>query len=116
MTIDTHNSSIHGTLDPDFFSDFSKVEFRTEKDLPLNRANYRDSSSPTTRNSINYDVVSPGDRLLSLHLLVVIRSRLVGGIEELELALQNSRRKVQFMESWASNDQRRPLIEDLQPL
>lgn len=100
-------------LDPDFVADFAEGEFRAEQDLPLNNANYRDLSCPTTRNSINYAVSA---QELSLRLHEVIKSRLEERIEELELALQNSQRKVQLLESSASKNQSCPPIEDLQPL
>ncbi|OWM65232.1 uncharacterized protein LOC116213774 [Punica granatum] len=99
-------------LDPDFAAGFAGGEFRAEGDFSLKDANCQDSSNTSTTHSVNY-AVSP--RELSLRLHEVIQSRLEGRIEELELALQNSQRKVQLLESSASKSRRRsPLIKDLQ--
>ncbi|KAK4750455.1 hypothetical protein SAY87_003937 [Trapa incisa] len=94
--------------------DFAEGEFRSERDYTQNGKNQRYSSSTSTTHSINY-AVSP--RELSLHLHELIRTRLEGRIEELELALQNSQRKVQLLESSASERQRKsPMIKDLCPV
>lgn len=107
--------SLRLQLDPVFDADFAEGEFRAERDYSLNDdANHQYSSSTSTTRSVNY-AVSP--RELSLRLHEVIQSRLEERIEELELALQNSQRKVQLLESSASMSRRRsPLIKDLQPL
>lgn len=106
--------SLHLQLDPVFDADFAEGEFRAGQDYSLNDANHRYSSSTSTTCSVNY-AVSP--RELSLRLHEVIQLRLQERIEELELALQNSQRKVQLLESSVSKSRRRnPMIKDLLPV
>ncbi|KAK6925107.1 hypothetical protein RJ641_009433 [Dillenia turbinata] len=85
-------------LDSDIVGDLVCGELRT--DMVNGRAiapdSDRDSSGTSTVHTANY-AVSP--RELSLRLHEVIQSRLEERIEELETALQNSRKKLQHMES-----------------
>ncbi|KAL0357358.1 UNVERIFIED_CONTAM: hypothetical protein Scaly_1421500 [Sesamum calycinum] len=86
-------------LDPNFVSDVVKGELRADLfgaktgDQPYAD---RDGSGNSTPHSAHYSI-SP--RELSLRLHEVIQSRLEQRIKELETALQNSQRKVKYMES-----------------
>ncbi|KAI4335908.1 hypothetical protein L6164_014504 [Bauhinia variegata] len=86
-------------LDPDFLQDFAQGELRVdrvrEKASTHPKSNEDVGDTPTTLPG-NY-AVSP--RELSLHLHEVIQSRLQQRVEELEIALQNSQRKVKLLES-----------------
>ncbi|KAK4778613.1 hypothetical protein SAY86_006141 [Trapa natans] len=101
-------------LDPVFHKDFAQGEFIAERDYRLKDENQkRYSSSSSTIHSVNY-VVSPWELSLRLHEL--IQRRLEDRIEELELALQNSQRKVQLLEPSTSQRQSRsPMIKDHAP-
>lgn len=68
------------------------------------------SSSSSTTQSINY-AVSP--RALTLRLHEVIQSRLEERIQELELALENSQRKVRLLESSRKRSASRQFLTDM---
>ncbi|RDX97658.1 hypothetical protein CR513_19545, partial [Mucuna pruriens] len=84
-------------LGPDFEADFAQGELRTDtiggKDFVDSKLNEDDSD---TMIPVNY-AVSPHDLKLRLH--EVIQSRLEERVQELEIALENSQRKLRFMES-----------------
>ncbi|XP_060204959.1 uncharacterized protein LOC132632859 [Lycium barbarum] len=86
-------------LDPDFVPDLAKGELRTELfnrqpgDQPYAD---QDGSGTSTPHPVNY-AVSP--RELSLRLHEVLQSQLEERLKELEMALQNSDRKVRYMEA-----------------
>ncbi|TKY55028.1 hypothetical protein E2542_SST19442 [Spatholobus suberectus] len=77
-------------LDPDFVADFAQGELQTDVHSKLNE----DASD--TMIPVNY-AVSPHELRLRLH--EVIQSRLEERVQELEIALENSQRKLRFMES-----------------
>ncbi|KAL2321513.1 hypothetical protein Fmac_025892 [Flemingia macrophylla] len=84
-------------LDPDFAAVFAEGELQTDmigrKEIVHSKLNEDTSGTMTP---VNY-AVSPHELNLRLH--EVIQSRLEGRVQELEIALQNSERKLQFMES-----------------
>ncbi|KAK7292170.1 hypothetical protein RIF29_07918 [Crotalaria pallida] len=84
-------------FDQDFVADFAQGELRTDmvsgEDIVHSKSN--GDSSDTTNLPVNH-AVSP--RELSLRLHEVIQSRLEKRVEELEIALQNSQRKLRSME------------------
>ncbi|KAJ7956472.1 Protein POLAR LOCALIZATION DURING ASYMMETRIC DIVISION AND REDISTRIBUTION like [Quillaja saponaria] len=84
--------------DPDFVADFAQGELKvgmvTGKDMACKSNDFPDDTS--TPQSGDY-AVSPHE--LSLRLHEVIQSRLEKRVNELEIALQNSQRKVQLIES-----------------
>ncbi|KAK4427700.1 hypothetical protein Salat_1539000 [Sesamum alatum] len=86
-------------LDPNFVSDVVEGELRADLfgaksgDQPYAD---RDGSGNSTPHSAHYSI-SP--RELSLRLHEVIQSRLEQRVKELETALENSQRKVKYMES-----------------
>ncbi|XP_014630903.1 uncharacterized protein LOC114411803 isoform X2 [Glycine soja] len=84
-------------LDPDFVADFAQGELQTDvipgKDFVHSELNEDDSDTVVP---VNY-AVSPHELTLCLH--EVIQSRLEGRVQELEIALENSQRKLRFMES-----------------
>ncbi|XP_010030673.2 LOW QUALITY PROTEIN: uncharacterized protein LOC104420546 [Eucalyptus grandis] len=77
---------------------FAQGELRTGIDCAqaFAKEDANESSSTSTTHSANY-AVSPTELTLRLH--EVIQSRLENRIQELELALENSQRKVRLMES-----------------
>ncbi|KAL1334234.1 hypothetical protein HN51_063122 [Arachis hypogaea] len=85
-------------VDADFVADFAQGELRADmvdgEDFDLPKSN-EDASDPMIVPA-NY-AVSPHE--LSLRLHEVIQSRLEDRVQELELALQNSQRKLRVMES-----------------
>lgn len=86
-------------LDPDIVADVAQGELKVEmvgRQTGGQDDSYQDVSSTSTTHSANY-AVSP--RELSLRLHEVIQSRLEERVKELETELQNSNRKLQFMES-----------------
>ncbi|XP_027331526.1 uncharacterized protein LOC113846945 [Abrus precatorius] len=84
-------------LDPDFVADFAQGELRTDmidgKDFGHSKLN-EDASDAMI--PVNY-AVSP--RELSLRLHEFIQSRLEERVQELEIALENSQRKLRLLES-----------------
>ncbi|KAE9601916.1 hypothetical protein Lal_00040840 [Lupinus albus] len=84
-------------FDADFVADFSQGELQTDKvsgeDIVQSKSN--EDANETTDLPVN-SAVSP--RELSLRLHEVIQSRLEKRVEELEIALQNSQRKLRFIE------------------
>lgn len=84
-------------LDPDFVADFAQGELQTDviagKDFVHSELNEDDSDTVVP---VNY-AVSPHELTLRLH--EVIQSRLEGCVQELEIALENSQRKLRLMES-----------------
>ncbi|KAJ9140549.1 hypothetical protein P3X46_031182 [Hevea brasiliensis] len=90
-------------LDSDFVADFAQGELR--EDMVNGRTvveleSDRDASGTSTTHTGNY-TVSP--RELSLCLHEVIQSRLEKRVKKLEMALQNSERKLQLRESERKN-------------
>ncbi|KAL2340693.1 hypothetical protein Fmac_008633 [Flemingia macrophylla] len=85
-------------LDPEFIADFAQGELRADmvsgKDSVHPKSN-EDASDPTPLPA-NYAVL-PHE--LSLRLHEVIQSQLEERVKELEIALENSERKVQLLES-----------------
>ncbi|XP_061364956.1 uncharacterized protein LOC133308351 [Gastrolobium bilobum] len=85
-------------LDPDFVADFAQGELQTDmingKDFVHPKLN--DDAGDNMSFPANYAVSA---HELSLRLHEVIQSRLEERVNELEIALQNSQRKVRFMES-----------------
>ncbi|KAF8037406.1 hypothetical protein BT93_B0339 [Corymbia citriodora subsp. variegata] len=79
-------------------TDFAQGELRTGIDCAqaFGKVDPNESSSASTPCSANH-AVSPTELTLRLH--EVIQSRLENRIQELELALENSQRKVRLMES-----------------
>lgn len=95
-------------LDPDFIPEITRDELRP--DMFGGQAEAQpyadcDGSGTSTPHSANY-AVSPRELTLRLH--EVIQSRLEERVKELETELENSHRKVQFMES-----ERKTFIRDL---
>ncbi|KAF7806259.1 uncharacterized protein G2W53_038420 [Senna tora] len=86
-------------VDPDFVADFAQGELRadTVRGKPLAQPKSDDDTSETTTPLPADYAVSPHELTLRLH--EVIESRLEERVKELEIALQNSQRKVQLMES-----------------
>ncbi|QCD80812.1 hypothetical protein DEO72_LG2g1135 [Vigna unguiculata] len=86
---------------PVFVAHFAQAELQTNviggKDFFQSELNEEDS---TTVVPVNY-AVSPHELTLRLH--EVIQSRLEGRVKELEIALENSQRKLWFMESEHKN-------------
>lgn len=85
-------------LDPDFVTDLAKGELRTELfNRQAGGQPYadQDGSGTSTPHPVDY-AVSP--RELSLRLHEVLQSQLEERVKELEMALQNSERKVRYME------------------
>ncbi|TQD99983.1 hypothetical protein C1H46_014362 [Malus baccata] len=86
-------------LDPNLMADFAQGELRADLVGGLSvgqpGSNEEASSTSTDHHCANY-AVSP--RELSLRLHEVIQSRLEERVQELEVALQNSQRKVQIAE------------------
>ncbi|CAL0330595.1 unnamed protein product [Lupinus luteus] len=84
-------------FDRNFIDDFTEGELRTDKvigeDIVQSKSN--EDASEITYLPVN-SAVSP--RELSLRLHEVIQSKLEKRVEELEIALQNSERKLRFME------------------
>lgn len=82
----------------DLGPDFAMGELRTDADgaQPFAKEYANESSGTSTTHSANY-AVSPTELTLRLH--EVIQSRLEKRIQELELALENSQRKVRLMGS-----------------
>lgn len=82
----------------DLGAHFAQGELRTGIDCAqaFAKEDANESSSTSTTHSANY-AVSPTELTLRLH--EVIQSRLENRIQELELALENSQRKVRLMES-----------------
>ncbi|ESW27230.1 hypothetical protein PHAVU_003G184800 [Phaseolus vulgaris] len=89
-------------LDPDFVADFAQGELQTDvidgKGFFHSELNEDDSG---TLVPVNY-AVSPHELTLRLH--EVNQSRLEGRVQELEIALENSERKLWFMESEHESD------------
>ncbi|KAJ8553720.1 hypothetical protein K7X08_024398 [Anisodus acutangulus] len=86
-------------LDPDFVTDLAEGELRTELfNRQAGGQPYadQDGSGTSTPHPVNY-AVSP--RELSLRLHEVLQSQLEERLKELEMALQNSERKVRYMEA-----------------
>ncbi|KAJ1421819.1 hypothetical protein SESBI_13457 [Sesbania bispinosa] len=83
-------------LDPDFVADFAQGELQTDTIGGKDFVYPNEDDSDAMICPMNY-AVSPYE--LSLRLHEVIQSRLEERVEELEVALQNSQRKLQFMES-----------------
>lgn len=86
-------------LDPDFVTDLAKGELRTEffnRQAGGQPYADQDGSGTSTPHPVNY-AVSP--RELSLRLHEVLQSQLEERVKELEMALQNSDRKVRYMEA-----------------
>ncbi|XP_027921925.1 uncharacterized protein LOC114179706 isoform X2 [Vigna unguiculata] len=86
---------------PVFVADFAQAESQTNmiggKDFFQSELNEEDSATVVP---VNY-AVSPHELTLRLH--EVIQSRLEGRVKELEIALENSQRKLWFMESEHKN-------------
>jgi len=84
-------------VDPDFVADFAQGELQSDmiggKGFSHSELNEDDSDTVVP---VNY-AVSPHELTLRLH--EVIQSRLEGRVQELEIALENSQRKLWFMES-----------------
>ncbi|KAM1186577.1 hypothetical protein ACFX2G_016045 [Malus domestica] len=108
-------------LDPNLMADFAQGELRADLVGGLSvgqpGSNEEASSTSTDHHCANY-AVSP--RELSLRLHEVIQSRLEERVQELEMALQNSQRKVQIAElkhkdSWRdlSDNQRHSAIHEI---
>ncbi|KAI3412449.1 uncharacterized protein J3R85_017387 [Psidium guajava] len=95
----------------DLGADFAQGELRSDVDgaQPIAKEDANESSGTSTTHSVNY-AVSPTELTLRLH--EVIQSRLENRIQELELALENSQRKVQVMESVQRNYRSRKFIND----
>lgn len=91
-------------LDPDFVADFAQGELRVDmlggQAVAKSKSNEDQTSTSTTHHSGNY-AVSP--RELSLRLHEVIQSRLEDRVNELEVALQNSQRKIRMIDSGRKN-------------
>ncbi|XP_024027380.1 uncharacterized protein LOC112093370 [Morus notabilis] len=90
-------------LDADFEADFAQGELRVDTlggEVAKSKSNEDGASTSTTHHSGNH-AVSP--RELSLRLHEVIQSRLEERVNELEIALQNSQRKIKIMESGRKN-------------
>lgn len=86
-------------LDPDFVTDLAKGELRTELfNRQAGGQPYadQDGSGTSTHHPANYAVSS---RELTLRLHEVLQSQLEDRVKELEMALQNSERKVRYMEA-----------------
>ncbi|CAL5374504.1 unnamed protein product [Camellia sinensis] len=105
LELNMNSSSLEGRLsdlvelDPDFVPDITQGELRS--DIFASQAGAQpyadqDGSGTSTPHSANY-AVSPRQLTLCLH--EVIQSRLEDRVKELETALENSQRKVHFMES-----------------
>lgn len=89
-------------LEPDFVADFAQGELRVNKlngQVALSESK-KEASDTSTVHSCNC-AFSP--RELSLRLHEVIQSRLEERVKELEGALQESQRKLEFMESQCRN-------------
>lgn len=89
-------------LEPDFVADFAQGELRVNKlngQVALSESK-KEASDTSTVHSCNF-AFSP--RELSLRLHEVIQSRLEERVKELEGALQESQRKLEFMESQCRN-------------
>ncbi|XP_054822742.1 uncharacterized protein LOC129321039 [Prosopis cineraria] len=86
-------------VDPDFVADFAGGELRTDKvqGKAFPPPNPEESTSDGVTPLPGNYAVSPHE--LSLRLHQVIESRLEEHVKELEIALQNSQRKLQLMES-----------------
>ncbi|KAF1875614.1 hypothetical protein Lal_00006244 [Lupinus albus] len=82
-------------FDPDFVADFAQGELPNDKVHVGDNVQSNEDTSDTTNLPVN-SAVSP--RELSLRLHEVMQSRLEERVEELEIALQNSLRKLWFME------------------
>ncbi|XP_019463105.1 PREDICTED: uncharacterized protein LOC109361995 isoform X2 [Lupinus angustifolius] len=82
-------------FDPDFIADFAQGELSTGKVHGDDIVESNEDTSDTTNLPVN-SAVSP--RELSLRLHEVMQSRLEARVVELETALQNSVRKLRFME------------------
>ncbi|PSR95769.1 hypothetical protein CEY00_Acc21901 [Actinidia chinensis var. chinensis] len=105
LELNINSSTLEGRLsdlvelDSDFIPDITQGELRPDVFGRQGSAQCyedRDGSGTSTPHSANY-AVSP--RELSLRLYQVIQSRLEDRVKELETALENSQRSVQFMES-----------------
>ncbi|XP_057488610.1 uncharacterized protein LOC130774552 [Actinidia eriantha] len=105
LELNINSSTLEGILsdlvelDSDFIPDITQGELRPDvfgRQGSAQRYEDRDGSGTSTPHSANY-AVSP--RELSLRLYQVIQSRLEDRVKELETALENSQRSVQFMES-----------------
>uniref|UniRef100_A0A3Q7FSV1 Uncharacterized protein n=1 Tax=Solanum lycopersicum TaxID=4081 RepID=A0A3Q7FSV1_SOLLC len=86
-------------LDPDFVTDLAKGELRTELfNRQAGGQPYadQDGSGTSTPHPANY-AVSPRELTLRLH--EVLQTQLEDRVKELEMALQNSERKVRYMEA-----------------
>lgn len=86
-------------LDPDFVPDLAEGELRAELFSRQARGQPyadQDGSATSTPHPVDY-AVSP--RELSLRLHEVLQSQLEERLKELEMALQNSERKVRYMEA-----------------
>ncbi|XP_057474613.1 uncharacterized protein LOC130762793 [Actinidia eriantha] len=105
LELNMNSSTLEGRLsdlvelDADFIPDITEGELRP--DMFGSQADAqpyadRDGSGTSTPHSANY-AVSP--RELSLRLHQVMQSRLEERVKELETALENSQRRVRFMES-----------------
>ncbi|XP_028753737.1 uncharacterized protein LOC114713295 [Neltuma alba] len=86
-------------VDPDFVADFAQGELRPDKvqGKAFSPKNPDESTSDAATPLPGNYAVSPHE--LSLRLHEVIESRLEERVKELEIALQNSQRKVQLMET-----------------
>ncbi|KAK7388870.1 hypothetical protein VNO78_23697 [Psophocarpus tetragonolobus] len=84
-------------LDPDFVADFAQGELQT--DMIGGKGSIHSEPNEDENDTVvpvNY-AVSPHELTLRLH--EVIQTRLEGRVQELEIALENSQRKLRFMES-----------------
>ncbi|KAF5734119.1 hypothetical protein HS088_TW16G00561 [Tripterygium wilfordii] len=100
-------------LDPVFAADFAEgvvnVDIVNDQTVAHPESN-QDKSGTSTHDFQNY-VVSP--RELSLRLHEVVQSRLEERVEELETALQSSRRNMQLVESEYDNSWRKSAYREL---
>ncbi|CAJ1944192.1 unnamed protein product [Sphenostylis stenocarpa] len=105
VAVERYLTRVHGVLisqnllqlDPDFLADLAQGELQTDViggEKKFHSELYEDDGDTVV--PVNY-AVSPHELTLRLHN--VIQSRLEGRVQELEIALENSQRKLWFMES-----------------